>query len=193
VGRLSPSAEHVFGYGSLVLDGRRGAVARLPGYRRVWGVATDNVRAIPGYKLYLRRSDGSRPAIYVAFLDLEPARGAGVNGVVRAVSAAELEQLDRRERNYDRVEVSGQIDGLHGRIWTYVGSAAGRERLRRGREERCAVISRDYLEKVRAGFRGLGEEEELAFADSSMLDGLPVWDLERVDLPADAPPAEEGA
>ena len=187
------TAEHVFGYGSLVLDGSRGTLARLPGYRRVWGVATDNVRAIPGYKLYLRRSDGSRPAIYVAFLDLEPARGTSVNGVVRPVSAAELEQLDRRERNYDRIEVSGQIDGVEGRVWTYVGSAAGRERLRRGREERCAVISRDYLEKVRAGFRGLGEEEQLGFAESSMLDGLPVWDLERVDLPADAPPAEEGA
>ena len=187
------SAGHVFGYASLVLDGSRGTVARLPGYRRVWGVATDNMRAIPGYKLYLRRSDGRRPAVYVAFLDLEPDEGASVNGVVRPVTAAALDELDRRERNYDRVDVSGQIDGLHGRVWTYVGSAEGRERLRRGREEGRAVISRDYLDKVRAGFRALGEEEELAFAESSKLDGLPVWDLERIDLPADAPPAEEGA
>ncbi len=183
----------MFGYGSLVLEARQGAVARLPGYRRVWGVATDNVRAIPGYKLYLRRSDGRRPAVYVAFLDLEPAPGVSVNGVVRPVSVAELEELDRRERNYDRVEVSGQVEGFAGRVWTYVGSAAGRARLRHGLEQRRAVVSRDYVEKVRAGFRGLGEEEELAFAESSMLDGLPVWDLERVDLPADAPPAEEGA
>ena len=192
MGGLSPP-EHVFGYGSLVLGGSPGVVAQLPGYRRVWGVATDNARAIPGYKLYLRRSDGRRPAVYVAFLDLEPAPAVSVNGVVRPVSTAELERLDRRERNYDRVDVSGQIAGLRGRVWTYVGSTEGRERLSRGREERRVVISRDYLEKVRAAFRGLGEEEELAFVASSMLDGLPIWDLERVDLPADAPPAEEGA
>ena len=46
---------------------------------------------------------------------------------------------------------------------------------------------------MRAGFRRLGVDEERAFRESSSLDGLPVWDLERVDLPADAPPAEEGA
>ena len=144
--------QHVFGYGSLVLDGdtadRR---ARLVGYRRVWGVATDNVHAIPGYKMYLRRSDGVRPAVYVAFLDLEPCAEQEVNGTVRAVSAAELELLDRRERNYDRIDVTESVHGIDGRVWTYCGSAAGRERLRRGRAEGRAVISRDYLEKVHAG------------------------------------------
>jgi len=46
------------------------------------------------------------------------------------------------------------------------------------------VVSRDYLEKVLAGFDRLGIDERKAFDDSSMLSGLPVWDLERVDLPA---------
>ena len=78
-------------------------------------------------------------------------------------------------------------------MWTYVGSAEGRARLRRGREEGRAVVSRDYLEKVHAGFRRLGEADYERFDASSDLDGLPVWDLERVDLPADAPAAEEGA
>ena len=189
------AGEHVFGYASLVLDDSgEGACARLPGYRRVWGVATDNVRAIPGYKLYLRRSDGRRPAVCVAFVDLERDPACTVNGVVRPVVREELDELDRRERNYDRVEVTGQVEGFEGgRVWTYVGSAEGRERLRRGRAEGRAVVSRDYLEKVRVGFRRLGVDEERAFRESSSLDGLPVWDLERVDLPADAPPAEEGA
>ena len=35
-------------------------------------MATDNVRHIPGYKKYLSREDGSRPDIYVAFVDIEP-------------------------------------------------------------------------------------------------------------------------
>ncbi len=193
MGGLSPGLEHVFGYASLVLDeGDHGTVARLPGYRRVWGVATDNLRAIPGYKLYLSRSDGSRPAVHVAFIDIDPHPSSVVNGVVTPVSRTELEVLDLRERNYDRVDVSGQIEAeFPGRVWTYRGSAEGRERLRRGRAEGRAVVSRDYLEKVRAGFAALGPDHERAFAESSSLDDLPVADLERLDLPPDPPPARE--
>ena len=192
MGRLSAGTKYVFGYASLVRDDDgRGILARLPGYRRVWGVATDNLRAIPGYKMYLSRSDGSRPAVYVAFIDIEPDPASVVNGVVRPVSATELEQLDLRERNYDRVDVSGQIEGFEGRVWTYSGSAEGRERLARGRAEGRAVVSRDYLEKVRAGFAALGDEHERAFAESSSLDDLPVLDLERLDLPPDPPPPRE--
>ena len=194
MGGLSAGTEHVFGYASLVRDDDgRGTLARLPGYRRVWGVATDNLRAIPGYKMYLSRSDGSRPAVYVAFIDIAPDPASVVNGVVRPVSATELELLDLRERNYDRVDVSGQIEGFQGqgRVWTYRGSAEGRERLARGRAEGRAVVSRDYLEKVRAGFAALGPEHERAFAASSSLDDLPVLDLERLDLPPDPPPPQE--
>jgi len=188
VGRLTAGTEYVFGYASLVLDDDgRGTVARLPGYRRVWGVATDNLRAIPGYKMYLSRADGSRPAVYVAFLDIEADPSSVVNGVVRPVSPGELEVLDLRERNYDRVDVSGQIEGFEGRVWTYRGSAEGRERLVRGRAEGRAVVSRDYVDKVRAGFAALGEHQERAFAGSSSLDDLPVLDLERLDLPPDPP------
>lgn len=186
------SEHHVFGYASLVLDDTgRGAPARLPGYRRVWGVATDNLRAIPGYKMYLSRSDGSRPAVYVAFMDIEPDPACAVTGVVIPVSVTELEVLDLRERNYDRVDVSGQIEGFKGCVWTYRGSAEGRERLLRGRAEGRAVASRDYLEKVRAGFAALGPEHARGFAESSYLDDLPVLDLERLDLPPDPPPAIE--
>jgi len=182
------TAGHVFGYASLVLDDDgRGTVARLPGHRRVWGVATDNLRAIPGYKMYLLRADGTRPAVYVAFIDLEPDPASTVNGLARPVSADELRLLDLRERNYDRVEVTGRIEGVDGPVWTYVGSDAGRARLRRGRAEGRVVVSRDYLAKVRAGFAGLGPDAEREFARSSSLDGLPVWDLERLDLPPDPP------
>ena len=193
---MTVGAGHVFGYASLVVDG--GPHARravLPGYRVVWGVATDNRRAIPGYKMYLRRSDGVRPAVYVAFLDLEPDPGGEVGGVVKPVSQSELEGLDRRERNYDRFEVSVELGSdtpLAGPVWAYRGSEEGRARLRRGRDEGCAVVSRDYAEKVVAGFRLLDEEEKGRRLVSEDLDGLPVWDLERIDLPPSPPPAEEG-
>jgi len=39
----------IFGYASLVSDGAgAGIPARLPGFRRVFGVAMDNARAIAG-------------------------------------------------------------------------------------------------------------------------------------------------
>jgi gamma-glutamyl AIG2-like cyclotransferase len=194
VGRVS-ERHHVFGYASLVTDaeGHDVTTAELPGHRRVWGVATDNTRAIPGYKMYLLRSDGTRPAVYVAFLDLAPDPVLSVTGLVRAVSEEELERLDRRERNYRRVDVSGAIEGFDGRVWTYMGSHEGRERLARGREEGRAVVSRDYLEKVHAGFRRLGGEAHARFLESSALDDLPVWDLERIDLPEDPPAARDVA
>ncbi len=185
-------AEYVFGYASLVHDGEPGPLTRMSGVRRAWGVATDNSLGIPGYKMYLRRADGSRPAVFVAFLDLLPAPGCSVNGVLRPVTAGELQLLDRRERNYDRTEVTAAIEAAPGRVWAYLGSREGRERLRRARREGTAVVSRDYERKVHDGFRALGQSEYEAFLSSSDLDGLPVWDLERVDLPG-APAGEEGA
>ncbi len=184
--------EHVFGYASLVGDwAGQGLPARLRGYRRRFGVATDNTVAIPGYKMYLRRSDGVRPAVFVAFVDIEPDPGTTVGGLARPVDDAELELLDSRERNYDRVDVTDRIDGVDGRVWTYRGKEEGRERLRRGRAEGRVVVSRDYIERVRAGFAALGAAQQRAFAESSDLDDLPVWDLERLDLPEDAPAPRE--
>ena len=184
--------DHVFGYASLVQDGGPGVVATMRGARRGWGVATDNTRGIPGYKMYLLRSDGSRPAVFVAFLDLFLDPEGSVDGVCRPVSPEELEVLDRRERNYDRVDVTASIESPPGRVWAYMGSAAGRERLRGARAASAAVVSRDYERKVHAGFRGLGAEHYAAFLSSYSLEGLPVWDLERIDLPG-APSGEEGA
>ena len=192
--RLLREQHHVFGYASLVSDyAGEGVLARLRGYRRFFGVATDNTVAIPGYKMYLRRSDGVRPAVFVAFVDIDPDPHTTVSGLARAVDAAQLEQLDGRERNYDRVDVSEEIDGVAGRVWTYRGSEEGRERLRRGRAEGRAVVSRDYIDKVRTGYAQLGETEQRAFTESSDLDDLPIWDLERLDLPEDAPAPREVA
>ena len=108
-------------------------------------------------------------------MDIEPDPGSTVLGLVRPVSEAELRDLDARERNYDRIDVTDLIEGDYdGPVWSYRGSAEGRGRLRQGRAEGRAVISNDYLAKVRLGLDALGE----APPDTD----LPVWDLERVDL-----------
>lgn len=179
-------SEHVFGYGSLAGELPGATPARLRDHRRVWGVAADNARALPSYKQYLLRSDGSRPDVFVAFLDLALDPGCTVNGVLAPVDGPTLAALDLRERNYDRVDVTTSIENPPGRVWSYTGSTAGRERLRAGSVEGRVVVSRDYLEAVHAAFRALGGSEHEQLLASSDLDGPPVWDLQRVDLPPEA-------
>ena len=161
---MPPEADFVFGYGSLA-DDYQGAMARLPGHRLTWGVAMDNAEDVPGYKHYVTL-DGERPDVCVCFLDIEPDPAASVNGVLVAVE--DPEQFDRRERNYVRRDVTELIEGAEGRVWAYVGAPEGRRRRREG----TAVISRAYLERV-----------ERALGHAIPTEGLPVWDLRRVDHP----------
>ena len=171
----------VFAYASLVGAAPDPAVARLHGARRELGVAMDNAVDLPGYKYYVRADDGSRPAVFVAFADLVEAPTT-VNGVL--LRAPDLSPLDARERNYDRVDISDRIEGAPpgARVWAYVGSAAGRERCRRGRDAGTLVVARAYVEAVQAGFRALGPQEHRAFVETSDLGGVPVMALERMEL-----------
>jgi hypothetical protein len=147
---------HVFAYGSLARD-HGGRPARLRGARRAWGVAMDNRHAIPGYKVWLDPADGTRPRVHVAFLDLVPAAArAAVTGILLPVSRAALARLDARERNYARVDVTDRVEAdrlpAGARVWSYVGSAAGRARFRAGQAAGSAVVAGTYLDAVRAAF-----------------------------------------
>ena len=188
--------QFVFGYGSLTARPgpaptrelkERGFVADLAGLRRVWGVAMDNRRDLPGYKYYTD-AGGRRPDVFVAYLDLVPAdaasdgAAAGVNGVCLPVDEATLEQLDRRERNYERTDVSDRLDAGGARVWAYVGMAAARERLAEGRRTGTAVIDAGYVRTVEAGFGVLGETEVATVRRSLASGDLPVIELTRHDL-----------
>jgi Gamma-glutamyl cyclotransferase, AIG2-like len=187
MGRLT-ERDFVFGYGSLAHDLLADVtVTRLRDYRRRFGVAADNSRAIPGYKRY-RAAGGSFPSLFVAFLDLVEDPETTVNGVLAPVDVESLADLDRRERNYDRIDVTAAIDTPPpGRVWAFVGSSDGRKRLETGRAAGKAVVQRTYLEHVHAGFRRLGTAEYDHFLATSDLDGLPSLDLERIDLPPESP------
>jgi gamma-glutamylcyclotransferase (GGCT)/AIG2-like uncharacterized protein YtfP len=191
------TAQFVFGYGSLtakpgLIVSRElkdeGFVADLAGLSRVWGVAMDNRRDLPGYKYYTA-ADGRRPDVFVVYLDLVPADSAldgsvaRVNGLCLPVNEATLEQLDRRERNYVRTDVSKRVAAGGARVWAYVGLAAARERLAEGRRTGTAVIDAGYVRTVETGFAALGEEE-LASVRLSLAPGdLPVAELTRHELP----------
>jgi hypothetical protein len=193
-------AEFVFGYGSLIVRSgpvptrelkEHGFVADLAGLRRAWGVAMDNRRDLPGYKYYTD-ADGHRPEVFVAYLDLVTAPddgGAAVNGVCLPVDGLLLAALDRRERNYERVDVTERLTGCEAalaggtRVWAYMGSAAARERFAAGREAGTAVIEAGYVRTVRAGFAALGAAEHAACRPSLEPAGLPVLELTRHELP----------
>ena len=189
------SPQFVFAYGSLVtppgLAPRRswsahGFVADLFGFRRAWGVAMDNRRDLPGYKYYTD-ARGRRPEVFVTFLDVRPSARADstVNGLCVPVDDARLAALDQRERNYHRVDVSDhvRVDGAEGvRVWTYVGSPEGRDRLRSGLAAGTAVIDAHYLQAVRDGFARLGADEHRACTSSLAPGALPVVPLRRHEL-----------
>ena len=165
----------VFGYGSLLERGT-GTPCRLEGHRRRWGVAMDNRRTIPGYKYFLDPA-GGRPEVFVAFLDAVPEPGAACAGLAFPVDPAALGELDARERNYRRVDVTGAVDAdLGGRVWAYLGLEEARERLAAGRRAGTAVVSRAYVEGVRAGFAAFG-------LDFDAEPELPVRDLTLVRVP----------
>lgn len=186
--------EFVFGYGSLVALGDaaptrafhpQGFVADLRGFRRCWGVAMNNRVTLPGYKYYLD-DRGTRPDVYVAFLDLRRARGQSVNGVCLPASEAQLASLDRRERNYCRRDVTAFCDLPPTkdllRVWTYVGAAAGRRRLARARAAGRAVVDRAYLEAITGAFKHLGRAEYASCAASLDPGELPVLALSRHEV-----------
>lgn len=183
--------QFVFGYASLAADlpfvpGREprdeGFVTDLPGFARGWGVAMDNRRDLPGYKYYTA-PDGTRPPVFVSFLDVTPADGsAAVNGLCLPVDAAKLARLDRRERNYARLDVSDRIGTGGGQVWVYVGTPGARRRLRDARLDGLAVIDATYRRAVEAAFTALGAEE-LARCRPSLAPGdLPVVELIRHEL-----------
>jgi len=172
----------VFGYGSLLPAGvtalPAGAVpCRLHGWRRSWGVAMDNARDLPGYKHYLT-PEGERPEVMVAFLDITPADDAVVNGAAIPVDEGELPGLDRRERNYRRVDVGHALDARlpdGGPVWAYIGRHASRARAALGRREGRLVVARGYYERVARGFEVLGERA--AFKQLTAAPRAPVEDL----------------
>jgi len=185
--KTSGEQDYVFGYGSLLNPRSRaaeGSACGLMGFRRTWDVAMDNTRTIPGYKYYLDAVSGDRPAVFVTFLNLRPSPGEVVSGVAFPVDSDRLAALDRRERNYTRIDMTDNVaSGPTGRIWTYLGSQEGRERFERGVERGTAVVSEEYYAGVRQSFEGGGDAAVDDFERTTDTPAVPMRELIRVDVP----------
>lgn len=189
---MTSAAQYVFGYGSLLerwqrRDGHPSAgpwPAELAGYRRTWNVAMDNRLTIPGYKYYVERATGERRDWFVTFLNVVPDPGSKVNGLLFAVTEEELSELDRRERNYERIEIRSPLSPKpSGRAWLFAGSAAAIGRFETGHRAGRAVISRDYQQRVLDDFAAMGDPALAAFTELTDPPPCPVLDLDRIDLP----------
>jgi cation transport regulator ChaC len=170
MGRLA-----VFAYGSLVHPssfertlGREPealAPGRLRGWRRRWSLLRDNLAS---EKTFARHPGGELPR-WVLGLNLEPGEQAddemAPNGALIEINEAELERLDVRELRYDRVDVSGFVEGGEefDRIVTYTAKP---EHFAADPPD-GAVAMAPYMRAIEAAFRALGDGQWELFLNTT--------------------------
>jgi hypothetical protein len=157
--------DYVFGYGSLVelrepiaIDGRlhHPVPGRLRDFHRRWGAAMNNWETTELEKHFVDPETGEKPKIRVAYLDIEQRPGSTVNGLAIPVDAKRLADLDVREVNYIRIDVTEAFEPTApGRVFAYTGTVAARERSRA--EHAPGYVSRDYVAAIRRAFAALGD------------------------------------
>lgn len=185
----------VFAYGSLVdpndiaayvgrppIEGRDWVRAHLNGYERNWFVGMDNIHVRADDKFYVS-PDGTRFDGVVLSLGLAQAPDQQTNGVAFRVNAQQLFVLDKRERRYNRVDISSaggmSADALDGAvIYTYLPRADAVERAVLAVTSGAAAVPRAYHHKVRAAFTVLGDNELAGFDASTEPPDAPLVDLE---------------
>lgn len=165
------SGDWVFGFGSLValadlarfferppFAADEAFTCRLDDHRRLWNMARDNSHDFAGRPHYVDQA-GVRIKAMITSVNIAPAPGSAVNGVVFRVDAAALARLDRREGNYDRFAIDGGLDvTLDGRAWAYRGTTAALQRYRHGLTAGTALVNANYHAIVTDAFATHGAE-----------------------------------
>lgn len=184
----------VFGYGSLVspsslattigrvVDPSDVAVATLRGFGRRWNYGAKHVRAA-----WTHDGVDVVDGIMVA-LGLDASPDESCNGVLVRVTDDDLVRLDRRERDYDRTDVSELVsvhDAVAGiataapsgaRFVTYVPRASAVDRYERARDAGRAAIRQSYWDLVREAFDVLGADHAARYARTPAPD-VPVVEM----------------
>lgn len=188
--------DFVFGYGSLMnlknLQQYLGRdltpesdyrVCGLRDFYRCWNVAMDNRLDLPNYKYYIEAETGNRPASFVTFLNIRPTQGKTIIGILFRVSSQELKKLDRRERNYQRIEVTKRIEQrVGGKVWVYIGLESAEKRYQEGLRQDRGMIAQDYVDSIHNGYRLWGEEIWLNYVETTDKPKVPILKLKSCRL-----------
>ena len=192
---VRPHKQYVFGYGSLVDPGALSEylgrpqydpglyqLCNLSGYRRVWNLARSNLcKSATSY--YKDPQSGQRPDLRVVFLNVRPAPGESIAGILFAVDQAELSLLDAREFRYERKDVRRLIDAeVDGPVWLYVGSARAEAEYHEGLAQGDAFIALGYHEFVKQAYAGWGPAQLEAYLKTTDPPRAPLRDLARVNV-----------
>ena len=187
----------VFGYGSLVSPTSLGSTLGRTPIRTVDFIAAEcdgwERRWNYGYSMSGANYVGSDLGRIDTVVALGVARvaEATMNGVIALVHADELDHLDRRERNYDRVDITDGVrlleDGAwqhgHDRVVTYVPRQVALDVYIEGRDRGRAGIEIRYWDLVNNAFDALLPGQGDRFRASTPSPDVPVVDVSRVDSP----------
>lgn len=179
--RLAEGQSAVFGYGSLlsrasmeVTLGREYGgpfmVAALDGWRRAWNVQ------MPNRTFFERTPDGDFVPKHIIYLNIRRAIGDSVNGTLFVVEPDELIAFDRREWIYDRVDVTGVVQGVSvvgGRVFVYVAKPEWLVCADGCRDD--AAVRQTYMQTVERGLSELGSKFRAQFERTT--DPVPAWRL----------------
>lgn len=184
----------VFGYGSLVspasLGGTLGRIpvrgedflaAEVQGWERRWNYG---IRVQPGS---LKGPDAEHVQVIVALGIIEAAE-ACMNGVLALVHPDELERLDARERNYDRVDVTGHVRVLEDsptaaqihRAVLYVPRQIAVHIYEEAYATGCAAIEQRYWDLVDGAFEVLAPGHGERYRATTPAPTVPVRNISRV-------------
>jgi len=182
----------VFGYGSLVdvenlqkylnrslSDSFDFVFCYLKGYRRCWNIAMDNRIDLPNYKYYVDKKTGNRPEGFVAFLNIRPHKGNNIIGILFGASEKDLQGLDKRGRNYRRMDITNLIETpVDGKAWVYIGLDEAEKRYQEGLIKDNVIVSQSYFNSVYNAYLSLGEEVLSNYIATTDVLEVPILDLE---------------
>lgn len=175
----------IFGYGSLAspvsfgltlgrpfTPGRDFHYGELGGFGRRWNYGVGHRTGWVGGR-----------EVTIVALGLVASDGERANGVVGWVDDHELVRLDARERDYDRVDVTGRVDveggEVTGRIETYVPRPDAVARYEAARAAGAAAIEQRYWDLVSGAFAAFGAEPRQRYLATTPAPDVPVLEIER--------------
>lgn len=180
----------MFGYGSLVSPTSFGGTlgrqlqlgvdvleAEVNGFGRRWNYGVMHTRGLTD------GPDGPKEWTIVA-LGVVPSASETVNGVIGWVGEHELAGLDRRERHYDRVDVSHLVNvpdwrGPDAPVVTYVPRVEARRHYEAARDDGRAAIEQRYWNLVDTAFAALGPDRHERYHATTPSPDIPVVEMRR--------------